>query len=366
MICFVSHAKQKTNRHGRHSMQHRIPPDTTINALLIGTGGQGLRRGEAVRLSKGWNLTGIYDLDPNQTHRMASQWKCNSFHDLKSAIGQADTDVVLIATPPSSHDALIEMALESGKHVLCEKPLTVHPDSAFRLANKAERLGLILATGFNHRFYGPVLDASAIIQNHTFGKLIQIDARIGEKPSEQALNGWLGNYEISGGGVLTDNGSHLIDLLHLFMGEIMEINHAEIQWDPNRPNIEPFAKAEMKSREAIKCCLECNWLESHAPYLVMELQFETGSLKLSAFPWRLEILPANGKLKTRLYWMDRIRMKFLGLKSPGLEPSLMRELNAFRNQVIGMKPRGSEVCIATGQDGARAAKVVSDIRSAAQ
>ena len=57
-------------------------------------------------------------------------------------------------------------------------------------------------------------------------------------------------------------------------------------------------------------------------------------------------------------------MKILGLKSPGLERSLMRELDSLRMKILGAEFKPSEVSTATGYDGARIAKIIASIRAA--
>jgi predicted dehydrogenase len=349
---------------GRLSMQTKHAKNQKINAFLIGTGGQGARRGYSIKLSNGWNLAGVYDTDSNRARSMAKKWKCKSYSEVLSGIRDKDIDMVVIATPPSYHDELIEMAIDTGKHVLCEKPLTIHSESAQKLAEKAEAKGVILATGFNHRFYKPVLDAAELIKNQVFGELIQIDGRIGQKPDEQDLNGWLGNNRISGGGVLTDNGSHLIDLIQLFIGQVNQPQDVQMKWDKTRSHIEIFASANLSGSNGCKAFVECSWMDSDEPYLAMELVCDRGRIRISAFPWRLEIVPTDGQRTVRNYLIERILMKLYGFKSPGLEPSLMREMESIRERIFGDEIKLNNVNFATGFDGANVSKTISSILNA--
>ena len=345
-------------------METRYRKNQELNAFLIGTGGQGARRGYSIKLSNGWKLAGVFDKDSNLGSRMAMKWKCKCYSDLQAGLNDETVDLVVIATPPSYHDELIEMAINAGKHVLCEKPLTINALSAQKLAEKAEANGLIMATGFNHRFYKPVMDAVDLLKNQELGEFIQVHGRIGQKPEETDLNGWLGNYEISGGGVLTDNGSHLIDLIQMFSGQLNQVQKAEVTWDERRENIELLSKAEITGNHGFKAYIECSWMESDEPYLSIDLKCERGSIRISAFPWRLEILPTGGKKTVRNYWDERLFMKYLGLKSLGLERSLMREMASLRRLMFGEQINSGFVSIATGYDGASVARVVESIREA--
>ena len=83
--------------------------------------------------------------------------------DYADALTWDEVDAVIVATPHADHYEQVRLALEAGKHVLCEKPLTIRPEQARLLALRADELRLRLATGLNHRFYPPVRDALALV-----------------------------------------------------------------------------------------------------------------------------------------------------------------------------------------------------------
>ena len=80
----------------------------------------------------------------------------------------------LIATPTPSHPALVQMALEAGLHVLCEKPLALDPAEGRRLGRLAEELGLVLQVGFWRRFSPPWAAARAAIERGTIGSPVML------------------------------------------------------------------------------------------------------------------------------------------------------------------------------------------------
>ena len=99
-------------------METKYRKNQELNAFLIGTGGQGARRGYSIKLSNGWKLAGVFDKDSNLGSRMAMKWKCKYYSDLQAGLNDETVDLVVIATPPLYHDELIEMAINAGKHVL--------------------------------------------------------------------------------------------------------------------------------------------------------------------------------------------------------------------------------------------------------
>lgn len=336
-------------------------PRAALRAIVLGAGGQGLRRSQAIRLASGWELAGIHDADADRCRSAARRLGCTPWHDVDAALETAQADVVVIATPPYAHDGLIEAALAANRHVLCEKPLTIRPDSASRLAAEAERRGLTLATGFNHRFFRPVIDTLTLIRSNAFGAIRKIDAFIGHPPSTDVLDGWLGDQARSGGGVLIDNGSHLIDLMRLFLGELGPVSLEDLRWHPSRPGIDTSVRVRCRNASGAKAHAVCSWEEHGRPYLSIGIEFEGGAARLSAFPWTSQFVEFGRRGRTEAYWRDRIMAKFLGFRAPGLEPSLMRELEAIRLAILGLPDDRNPMPFATARDGARVAEIVASI-----
>lgn len=342
-------------------MSHSNSSQRQLNTTVIGIGGQGLRRARAVQLAKGWKLHGIYDSNQELASKHSARLRCQCIRDIAGSLKSQSTDVVIIATPPATHDHFIEMALDQGKHVLCEKPLTINPQSALALSEKARDSGLVLATGFNHRFYAPVIDALQLVNSNAIGSIKSVNGRIGQKPDDHELDGWLGNSLISGGGVLIDNGSHLIDLAQLFLEKPVNHQYHEIQFSEKHNDIDMKASFQLIDSQGICANLEASWLESDKPYLHLELQGESGSIHLSAFPWRLELKPRSGSNQVRSYFRNRIEMKLLNFMAPGLESSLWKELIALRHSILGSS--SPKMNHANATDGFTTAQIVQSLKS---
>jgi len=320
-----------------------------------------MRRAQAIRLAAGWELAGVHDADAGRTQAAARRLKCHAWPDIATAIESARADVVVIATPPFAHEAQIETALAANCHVLCEKPLTIRPVAATRLADEAESRGLVLATGFNHRFFSPVIETLALARSNAFGAIRKIDAFIGHPPSNDVLEGWLGDRARSGGGVLIDNGSHLIDLLRLFLGELGSVTLEDLSWHDRIEGIDTRVSYRCRSAAGATVHAVCSWEDPDRSYLSMEIAFERGIARFSAFPWTSRIVEFGKRGRSSSFWRDRITAKFMGLRAPGLEPSLMRELEAIRLAIVGHPADPSHMSFATARDGARTAEIVQAI-----
>lgn len=333
-----------------------------FQAVVVGAGGQGLRRAQALKWSGGWELSGLVDSDPAVLQRVGRRLACPTALTLPQMLDSRACDVVVIATPPVFHNEAIETALLAGKHVLCEKPLTIDPQLTIELTRLATSKNLLLATGFNHRFYKPVIDTLHLVRSGEIGKIGQITARIGHPPSPEILTGWLGRVEISGGGVLTDNGSHLIDLIRLFAGDICDFQDGSFQFSPEHDLIDTRVETGFHCNSGISGQMLCSWAGENRHYLEFNIQGSLGSVEFSAFPWELKARLQNGRIMKRHYLADRIFMKAMGLKAPGLEMSLIRELSAFRGLLLNTRNQKALPPIATAEDGLAVAHTIEQLR----
>jgi predicted dehydrogenase len=96
--------------------------------------------------------------------------------DASELIRENDVDAVVVATPTPSHYALCKEALEAGKHVLCEKPLTMRSSEAEELVNIAERSGLVLMVGHVFMYNPGIVYLKERIEKGVFGRIYYLDA----------------------------------------------------------------------------------------------------------------------------------------------------------------------------------------------
>ena len=90
---------------------------------------------------------------------MARHFFCEADISWKDTISRDDIDAVIVCTPPSSHAAISIAAMQSGKHVLCEKPLSKTYNEAKEMLLVANATGRVLKCGFNHRHHPAIWEA---------------------------------------------------------------------------------------------------------------------------------------------------------------------------------------------------------------
>ena len=83
--------------------------------------------------------------------------------------------------------------------------------------------GLVLKVGFNHRYHFGIMEAKKIVENNKYGRILWVRGIYGKARGSDNPNEWRHNPEIAGGGILFDQGIHMLDLFRYFCGEFSEI-----------------------------------------------------------------------------------------------------------------------------------------------
>ena len=187
---------------------------------IIGCGLIGRKRAEA--LGEG-RLLACADVNKERAKALAGTSGAKVFDDWRELLALPEIDVVVIAT---LHDSLAEIsfaAVEARKHVLVEKPAARTPAELEPVMQEAERRGVKVHVGFNHRYHRAFRKAREIFESGALGELMFIRARYGHGGRIGYDKEWRAIPELSGGGELIDQGPHLIDLSRWFLGEFQEV-----------------------------------------------------------------------------------------------------------------------------------------------
>ena len=137
--------------------------------------------------------------------------------DVAPAFDDKSIDLVVIATPNSSHFELAQRALEAGKHVVVDKPFTVTSVEATSLIALAHERNRVLSVFHNRRWEGDFLTIRRLLDGHALGRLISFEARFDRFRAEPRPAAWRESSD-PGSGILYDLGSHLIDQALLLFG----------------------------------------------------------------------------------------------------------------------------------------------------
>jgi predicted dehydrogenase len=188
---------------------------------IIGAGLQARRRIVPILESKDHEVAWIVDRDESRAKTLAKGTAAKVATTWRDAVADPEVAIALVLTYPDSHAEIGKAALESGKHVLCEKPLTRTVDEARALVAAAKKADRVLKCGFNHRHHPAVLEAYRVVSAGEIGKPVFGRARYGIGGRQGIEKEWRSDPAIVGGGQLMEQGIHVVDLFRWFCGEVV-------------------------------------------------------------------------------------------------------------------------------------------------
>lgn len=184
---------------------------------IVGCGRVGGKR--AAALAAGDQVVGCCDLVRPVAEALAREHGATACAD-KEELFELRPDVVIVAVTHDELAGVSEAALEAGAHVLVEKPAGLGTAEIDRLAAAEARSGRRVKVGFNHRFYPGIARAAAEVHGGRHGELLHLRARYGHGGRPGYEREWRAQPGRSGGGELTDQGMHLLDIVHWLAGPL--------------------------------------------------------------------------------------------------------------------------------------------------
>ena len=201
---------------------------------VLGTG-WGTRISVPALRAEGWHVAALWSRNAERAEKQAAESGIPfATNDASALINRPDIDAVTIVTPtPTHHDICLE-ALAAGKHVLCEKPMAMHAGEAEAMVAAAESAGVTAMINFEFRFTPQRLHVQRLLAEGYLGGLRHGMVELYWAPplAERELN-WR-SQAVMGGGVLNEHGSHYIDALHQWLGDIRSVSARVETFVPQR------------------------------------------------------------------------------------------------------------------------------------
>lgn len=148
-----------------------------MRSALVGTGAIARQHLACLAQLPAVEIAGVCDLSRASAEWAAERYGARAwFTDAEEMLDRVRPDVVHITTPVTSHFALATAALESGAHVIIEKPVTVAPDELEALIDHAERAGLVLVEDYNYVFNPSVQRLLALAGSGALGDVVHAEA----------------------------------------------------------------------------------------------------------------------------------------------------------------------------------------------
>lgn len=202
---------------------------------LIGAGSISGSWSQAVTaLPQEARLVAVADVDGDRAAKLANAHAgAQAFSSARQMTLEAELDAVIVCSPPLHHHEQTLDLVRRGVHVLCEKPLALSVEAAREMQDEAARAGVCFTMASKFRFVPDVIEARRLAQSGAIGDVILFENQFtGMVDMSQR---WNSRPEISGGGVLIDNGTHSLDIMRYFLGPVHEVHVVEGRRVQNLP-----------------------------------------------------------------------------------------------------------------------------------
>jgi len=188
---------------------------------IIGYGGMGEWHHKNVRdRVDGLDVVAAFDVRPERLE-LAKENGLRAHTSLEEILADKEVTMITIATPNNFHKDLAIVAMRAGKHVVCEKPVTMDAAELEEIIAVKKETGLTFAVHQNRRWDKDFRIVKAALEQNLIGKPFYIESRV--QGSGGVLHGWRGA-KVNGGGMLYDWGIHLIDqLMWLIDSPVVEL-----------------------------------------------------------------------------------------------------------------------------------------------
>lgn len=231
-----------------------------IRISIIGFGYMGQWHYHHLSQNTSFEIVGIYDIDESALNLgvtlglVAYKNEFDVFAD--------DIDAVIISTPNDSHEHYIELALNNGKHVICEKPVTMNQNALIRLIDIAHSRNCLFTGHFNRRWDIDYVSICECVKTKSIGRINYIESRVlGERG---LMFGWRARAE-KGGGLLLDWAPHLVDqALQMNEDLIVESVFSDIRKN-NNVSVDDYFRIRLRFSNDLLFYIECGVLSLYRP-----------------------------------------------------------------------------------------------------
>jgi predicted dehydrogenase len=197
-----------------------------VRFAIVGVGGIAQSYAHAFEsLNGSVKVAAVADVRSEAVGAFADRFRCPAFPTYQALADYGEFDAVIICTPPNTHEEMAVHYLRRKFHVLCEKPFALTSDSARRMIDAADDAGVLITMASKFRYVEDVVRAKSIVTSGILGEIILFENAFTSRVD--MTNRWNSKPEISGGGVLIDNGAHSVDLMRYFLGPLQEVQAIE-------------------------------------------------------------------------------------------------------------------------------------------
>lgn len=282
-----------------------------------------LARAEVIAISEP-SLPLLYNELPNLSH--------------SEIINHPDVNIIIVCTPNFLNKKLTIEALNAGKHVFCEKPPAFTGSDVLEIREAEKLSGKKLMYGFNHRHHDSIIKIKELIESGEYGKVLWLRGRYGKSVTEDYYNQWRAKKELAGGGILIDQGIHMLDLFLYLSGDydIVKAEVSNLYW---KMDVEDNAFVILKDSKTGKVASLHSTMSQWRHLFSLEIFLEKGYMVLnglitSSMSYGEEVLSVakNRSTAPAATWKDEVITKY------NINNSWKYEMEHFLNSIENNTP----------------------------
>lgn len=199
-----------------------------LKVAVIGLGWWGRIIVDLLSRSEKIKVVRVADVTP-EGETFAAEKKIPFFSTFEQVLKDPEVEGVVLCTPHSMHTDQIVASAQAGKHVFCEKPLSMTRADVLRAVAAIEKAGVALAVGHEKRFEPPIIELMRLVKTGKLGTPLQVEANFSQdKFLALAKDNWRLSSKEAPAGPMTATGIHLLDLSVGVFGEV-ETVHASVK-----------------------------------------------------------------------------------------------------------------------------------------
>ncbi|WP_020469229.1 Gfo/Idh/MocA family protein [Zavarzinella formosa] len=228
-----------------------------VRFALIGAGGIAQSYVQAFEKHPNSMVAAVVEPRSDAAQALSERLGCRAFanhHELLKA--DVSLDGAIVCTPPNTHEEIVCDLVAAKIHVLCEKPFTISSGVASKMLDMAAANHVLLTMSSKFRYVEDVIRLKSLIASGVLGQIVLLENAFTARVDMAAR--WNSVPEVSGGGVLIDNGTHSIDIIRYLLGPLAAVRAFQF------PNIQKIAVEDtvqlfVKAQSGVPATIDLSW-----------------------------------------------------------------------------------------------------------
>jgi predicted dehydrogenase len=300
-----------------------------ISTAIIGLGVVGKRRKYFIEKNSHYKIVAISDIRFKKNFKKKNILYFKNYYKLT----KLNLDCVFITLPNYLAPVVTKIFLRKGVHVFCEKPPGRNINDILSVIKVEKENNVKLKYGFNHRYHKSIQYAKSIINKKILGQILNIRGLYGKSKIVTYDKGeWRSMKKFAGGGILLDQGIHLLDLINYFCGPFSKFKSfvTNKYWNYD---IEDDAFAIFKNKDDVIASIHSTAVEWQHKFR-MEISLQRGSIEMNGIlsgskSYGRESIIISNVIKTK--YKTKIKKKIIYFRN---DNSWKQEVDEFAQIIL--------------------------------